>query len=458
MKKKERPGSYWYSTIRSAYNDGMAAPKIPQWVANGIPILTALAIFAISFGIIAYGRGYRFDISRKTLSPTGLITATSDPTGATVFIDGKKMTATSANINVQPGWYTVSIVKEGYQPWEKRLRVQGEVVARADATLFYTNPSLNALTSGGVTRPVVSPDGTKLAFVILPHETATNAAALAPKTGIWVLDLADKPLGLNRDARQVVRGETLNVTNAVLAWSPDSKQLRIAIKESPTFEQVYTADADTTGAIPQFVPDISVLTEDWATQRALKEKEKLAGLTDDLVNVATSSMRIISFSPDETKILYEATASATIPQIIKPAKIGVNPTEEVRTIKPGIVYVYDIKEDRNYVLGDAATLGIAKTIPTPTPTVAPAVPFSIPLVPNSPDTVQWLPTSRHLLFVGRGKLEVTEYDGTMRQTVYAGPFEDGFAVPWTSSSKIVILTNLNAAASALPNLYAINIR
>lgn len=426
-----------------------------------VPAVTAIAIFAVSAAIISYGRGYRLDFSKKSLSPTGLITATSDPTGATVFIDGKKLTATSANINVQPGWYTVSIVKEGYQPWEKRLRVQGEVVARADATLFSANPSLIALTTGGVARPSVSPDGTKLAFIILPHETATNAASLAAKTGIWVLDLTDKPLGLNRDARQVVKAESLDVTDAVLAWSPDSKQLRISLVTPFAAEQQYTVDADTAGALPTYVPDPKTLADEWDTMQELKDREKLAGLTEDLVNVATSSMRIISFSPDETKILYEATASATIPQIIKPAKIGVDPTEEVRTLKSGNVYVYDIKEDRNYVLGDAGVLGVSGKIPTPTPTATriPApTPTPIPLVPSSPVAIQWLPTSRHLLFVNQGKLEVTEYDGTIRQTVYAGPFEDGFAVPWTSGSKLVILTNLNTAASALPNFYAVNIR
>lgn len=434
---------------------------LPKFIAP----VTALAILAVSAGIIAYGRGYRLDIRKKALSPTGLIAATSDPTGAAVFVDGRKVTATSANLNIRPGWYTVTIVKDGYQPWEKRLRVQGEVVARADATLFAANPSLAAITAGGAIRPVLSPDGTRLAYII-PQAEATGGAQLVGRAGIWVLDLIDKPLGLNRDAMQVMKAESLDVSRLTLSWSPDSKQLLVT--EHPVFGQQleYLISPDTAAGVPKPVLDPLGLAAEWDDLTRLKEKERMLALKEDLVAVATSSMRIISFSPDETKILYEASAAATIPQILVPAKIGTNPTEETRTLTPGTIYVYDIKEDRNYALGDAKTLGFANPTPTPAPTapargiIAPRQqePVGIPLVHTSPAPVQWLPTSKHLIVVGGGRIDVMEFDGANRKTVYAGPFVDGFVVPWTTAGKLVILTNFNMATSTMPNLYAVNIR
>lgn len=51
-----------------------------------------------------------------------------------------------------------------------------------------------------------------------------------------------------------------------------------------------------------------------------------------------------------------------------------------------------------------------------------------------------------------------DYDGANKRTAYAGPFWDSFAVPWVSGGKLVILTNLNSAASAVNNLYIVNLR
>ena len=140
-------------------------------------------------------------------------------------------------------------------------------------------------------------------------------------------------------------------------------------------------------------------------------------------------MKIVSFSPDENKILYEATASAIISAIITPPLLGTNATEETRTITPDTLYIYDVKEDKNYFIGASKDL-----------------------------VLQWLPTSRQLLTAGNNKIDVIDFDGTNRKTVYAGPFWDSFVAPWTNASKLVILTNLNPSASTLPNLYAVNIK
>jgi len=141
-----------------------------------IPFVTVCIILATAGAIIAYGRGYRLHTD-GSVQPTGLIVLQSDPSGAQIIIDGKVKTATQATLTLTPGWYDVTIAKDGFQSWQKRMKVQGEVVAKGEALLLPTNPSLTALTTTGVVNPSLSPDGSKLAYVI-PDPTATTSASL----------------------------------------------------------------------------------------------------------------------------------------------------------------------------------------------------------------------------------------------------------------------------------------
>jgi len=396
---------------------------------TALSLITVAIIALVSLGVIAYGRGYRFNFKQKTIGSTGLISATSDPLGASIFIDGKKVGATNTTVTIKPGWYTITFAKEGYQSWEKHIRVQGEVVAQANGTLYPTNPSLSTITTSGVANPVLSPDGSKLAYVVPTVIETTNSAQMVERSGIWILDLVDKPLGLNRDAKQILKSDAIDMSAAVLSWSPDNKQLMIDVPTAQKTTASYLVDTDKLNEFAKPVYIKRDVINEWNTIAKTKETEKLSTLTPELIDIATQSMKIIAFSPDERNILYEATAAATIPQIITPPLIGTNPTEDVRDIKPYSIYTYDIKEDRNYLIGDATTLKL-----------------------------QWMPTSRHLITVSKDKIEVIDYDGMNRKTLYAGPFWDAFVAPWTSANKLVILTNLIPTASTLPNLYAINIR
>lgn len=407
-----------------------------------IPFITVSIILGVAATIIAYGRGYRLGLD-GSVNPTGLIVLQSDPSGAQIIIDDKIKTATQATLTLPPGWYNVTIAKDGFQPWQKRMKVQGEVVAKVDALLLPTNPSLTALTATGVVNPSLSPDGSKLAYVI-PDSTATTSASLPnTKPGVWVLDLVDKPLGLNRDARQIAKSGAVNFSKATLAWSPDSNEVLATL--SPTSH--YVLDALQTGVSPVAVSNIKILQNDWNDIKEQRLQDQLVTVPPEFTDMASTSAKIISFSPDETKILYEATASGTLAPVIVPPLIGANPTEEMRSISTGSIYVYDIKEDRNYFVTKTSAI-----VPTPAAKNAKTPAADIGNV------LHWLPTSRHLVIVAHDKVEIMDYDATNRRTAYAGPFWDSFAVPWASGGKLIILTNLNSAASAVNNLYIINLR
>ena len=134
---------------------------------------------------------------------------------------------------------------------------------------------------------------------------------------------------------------------------------------------------------------------------------------------------------DETKILYRASSSATLPIIRSPRLIGANSTPEERSLKKDGIYVYDIKEDRNYKIH----------------------------APANKDQVflTWFPDSKHLIYLHDKKIDIMEYDGANVTKIFAGPFTDSYVFPWSDSSRIVILTNLGNSDTP-PNLYTISLK
>jgi hypothetical protein len=122
--------------------------------------------------------------------------------------------------------------------------------------------------------------------------------------------------------------------------------------------------------------------------------------------------------------------------IINPALIGTNSTPQVRDITKGEVYVYDIKEDRNYL--------ILSSLPT--------TQFNSGELP-----IMWYPDSKHLVYVHDGRIDMMEYDAQNQTTVYAGPFVDDYVFPWPDATQLVILTNLGNP-NIIPNLYTIGLK
>lgn len=427
-------------------------------------LFSALLILSVSALLIAYGRGYRINITSGDVKPTGLIAATSDPTGAQVFINGSLKTATNQTINVEPGNYEVTIVKDGFQNWRKMLPVTPEVVSRADAYLIPSNPSLSTLTTTGVITPIQSPDGSKIAYLVPPDPASSVSAELVDRAGVWVYDMTDRPLSLNRTSRQIMKTPGIDLSTSQLYWSPDSKEILFTPPVKSALAPSYLLSADKLNDPPRPLANNSLVISDWNKLKTKLEAVQRANLDSDFLPIATKSMSLLSFSPDETKILYVATASATIPIIQTPPLLGTNPTLEERNLKPNTVYVYDMKEDRNYPLCQLAT---CKPFAAPEPMEQTGKEISLSemskkigqkLAEINVTYIQWLPTSRHLVLVSPDKIEIMEYDGQNKTTVYSGPFAESFVATWNNASKLIILTNLNNLATRRYNLYTVNLR
>ncbi len=404
-------------------------------------LASLIIIFFLSLGtvlIILYGRGYRlsFNQGKPDLAKTGILAAKSFPEGASIFINNQLTAATNQNLNLAPGEYMVKIVKEGYFSWEKKLRIQEEVVTPANALLFPTTPRLEGITSNGATDPILDPLHTKLAYKV------ASSSALK-KNGIYILDLAANPvLFLQSPARQIVDDTTDTFSLAHIAWAPDGRELIATIPATLSrAESTYLLDATQMNEAPRNITAVlPTYTATWIKDKTERDTARMAGLKPKLQQIINQNFTILSWAPDDIKILYKAKTSTDLPLVIKPRLIGINNLNESRKIEKDAIYVYDIKEDVNIKIVDELAVSCLDT-----------------LLQTCRYPLTWFSDANHLIYVNDKRIDIMEYDGANKTTVYAGPFEEHFVFPWPNGSKLVIVTNLNNS-NILPNLYTIGLK
>lgn len=371
--------------------------------------ITIMVVGILGSLVIFYARGYRFDKETLRFRPNGLLVIKSDPTGAQVFINGDLKTATDTTLSLLPGVYDVSVRKDGSLSWSKRLTVEKEVVTLAYVALFRVAPSLTAVTFEGALNPVSSSDYSKIAYAV-------------PGSGLFLIETADLPLGFSRDPRRLTDGD---LTQASWEFSPDGRQIMLT-------SQFGVFLLDSGSFTPQNARvNISSRKEavlgEWETLRKNKLSAQLKNLPEELADILQRKASTVTFSPDDTKILYTASSSASLKENLIKAPPGSSTQRQERNIEAGKTYVYDIKEDRNFKVADEGV------------------------------SVRWFPTSKHLVLAEAGQVIIVDYDGTNRQPVYSGSYLAPHAYPYLNSSKILILTNLGAGAS-IPNLYSLGLK
>jgi dipeptidyl aminopeptidase/acylaminoacyl peptidase len=389
-----------------------------------ISLTLVIGISITAYFLIKLGSGYRLDFTNKSLRPTGLLVANSLPNQATIFINGKaNKNKTATTLNLAPGKYQVEIKKDGFSSWQKELLIEKELVVKTDAYLFPTYPELKPLTSTGAANPLISPDKKKAVFAVDSEDE---------KAGLWVLDLSERALGLKREPRQIVQSapKGRNFAQGEYQWSLDSKQILITLAGETILEENFLLDASILNEDTKLI-DITeqkeALLKRWDDEREIIRQDKISRLPEELIQILEETTKNITFSSDETKILYTATASASIPQELIPALPGASTQTEQRDLEPDKTYVYDLKEDRNFAIN----------------------------LPEEAE-VSWFPTSKHLLIIQKDKISIIEYDNTNLVDVYSGPFENSFAFSFPSGNRLLILTSLSKETPQ--NLYAITLR
>jgi len=150
--------------------------------------------------------------------------------------------------------------------------------------------------------------------------------------------------------------------------------------------------------------------------------------------------------------MYTATQNLTIPEDLIPPLPSSSTQTETRDIQVDNVYIYDIEEDKNFLISPATPN------PSPSPSPTPLEEIKNRYSASTTQTIQWYPDSRHFISVTEDKIIISEYDSTNQAVVYAGPFSNSFAYPYPNGSSLVILASLNGGSNLPPNLYSINLK
>ncbi|KKP60357.1 MAG: hypothetical protein UR56_C0025G0008 [Candidatus Roizmanbacteria bacterium GW2011_GWC2_34_23] len=383
-------------------------------------LLFFLTFVVVLASVIAYARGYRFDIEKRSVKSTGIISATSNPKAAKIYVNGELKGVTDTNLTLPPENYLVEIKKEGYTSWSKKINLKGELVINVDPVLFPVNPSLSPLTNLGIIKAIPTEDGDKIVVI------ASGSA--------YLFDASKKNLPFFPPLNKIVDlSLLLNITDIKsikVTFSPNQKQAIFALPDEALaksgFVPAYLLSLDENNLNPLDVTlSKEALIQAWQNEKDKNNTKILETFPRDFDKIASSSFEIISFSPNETKILYRAKEGVKLPFMIKPPLISTNQTPEERLIIKDRVYVYDRKEDKNFLI----------------------------LQPN----LKWYFDSRHFVVKEEKKISIIDYDDTNKQTIYSGPFESFFFNP-TSDGKIVVLINLNSQVNELPDLYLVGIR
>jgi len=392
--------------------------------------ITVVVVFALGTLIFLYAKGYRLDGDTKKFSPNGLLVIKSVPDGAQVFINGDLKTATNSTIPLVPDTYDVSVRKEGYLPWRKRLIIEKEVVTEASAHLFKSALSLSAVTYSGVETIIPSYDLSKISYLV------SERSAGEENQGLWLIENANLPLGFSRDPRRITDG---NLAGSTWVWSPDGRQILLTnLQGSYLFDTgTFTPQSQKVNVTAQK----EEILENWEEEENKRITDQMKKLPEELRNIINTKTHAISFSPDEEMIVYTASSSATIKEnLIKPLP-GSSTQKERRDIEPEKTYVYDLKEDKNYLIDE----GDGELI------------IEGGYLNKAVRRISWYPSSRHLILAEEGKITIIDHDGTNRQTVYSGSYQSPHAYPTLSLDRLIILTNLGANNSP-PNIYSLSLK
>lgn len=361
--------------------------------------------------IIAYARGYRIDLEKRSLKSTGIIAATSYPKAAKIYINGELKGVTDTNLTLPPENYQIEIKKEGYTSWSKKINLKGELVINADPVLFPINPSLSPLTNLGIIKAISTEDGDKVVVI------ASGSA--------YLFDAGKKTLPFFPPLNKIVDLSLLpaitDYKDMKITLSPDQKQ---AIFETDKNSYLLSLEENNLNPL-EVTLSKDALLQAWQNEKDKNNTKILETFPKDFDKIASSSFEIISFSPSETKVLYRAKRNVELPIMINPPLISTNQTIEERSVIKDKTYVYDRKEDKNF--------------------------------PISQPNLKWYFDSRHFVVEEEKKISVIDYDDSNKQTIYSGPFESSFFNP-TSDGKIIVLINLNSQVNELPDLYLVGIR
>lgn len=390
-----------------------------------IILSVASIVVSVTLLISIFARGYRLDTNNGSLKLkiTGLLSATSKPKSASVYINNLLTTATDDTINLNPGNYQIKITKAGYLPWGKNIQIQPELVYQTDAQLFRSTPDLKPITQSKIVNPTISPDLTKIIYAV------ASTSATSKENGLYLLELTELPLMMSKNSERL-----LSLNLPYLDWSkynfqfsPNSKQILATSKSNPSSYLFSIDQSLNPKSLIDVSSKISQIKNTWQINQKQIVQSKIDKLPLELQSFVSTTSSVLSLNSTEDKILYQASTSATLPEHFIPTPPTQSTQTQHRSLTKDSYYVYDIKDDTNFLIGD-----------------------------TSIKQISWIPYSNNLIFVKDKDIRVSEYDATNYQSIYSGYYSPSIILPTPDGNKLII--SISTSKNSPENLYSIIIR
>lgn len=401
-----------------------------------LTILTLLIIAVIAAVAIYAAKGYRPSGEKgKFFVGTGILSITSVPDQASIYLDGHLTSATNTNINSLPAKkYKVKIDKEGYIPWEKEVEVREGFVSQIKATLFRAFPSIYPLTNNGASNTILSPDGQKLLFVVPTQNNNTENLSNSElkKRGIWVWTMGEKPITFSRGGEphqiaQVLPG--VDYTKASFRFSPDSSQVLVQLPDRSLLLDTAKFNDPPRDITAILSPTIS----SWEDEQKTKDLTRLELIRDLGLRKIASSSAIVRWAPDESKFLYSQDGKKDFKVVVLTEEKGAA-VSQIKT--------YDLPNFSTFTwLPGSNHLMIVETAESNTEK------------DNKPS-----PSSSPLAVLPLSKISILESDGFNKSEIYAGNFDPKSVYAWPDGSRLVFILSFPTAYASQPNLYGINLK
>lgn len=408
-------------------------------------ILTGGSILAIQIA-----KGYRPNIKQMSLKGMGLLSSTSFPKSAQVFVDDRLSSVTDDTLYLNPGTYQVKIIKNGYNTWSKTIPVKAEIVSITDARLFPSIPSSNPLTFYKIDSPLISPDGTKIIYLQTGSPFETD-------NGLYVMSFSSTIIG--NQITQISDLASFDYSKTEFLWSPDSSQLLALTNDGKKVISARLLNPKTLNNTKNLVDQtirLPLILSQWQEQVDKIRQNRIKDFPEFVSKIASGGANFAYFSPDNEKLLYSPTSDITLPtNEIGNSLLYINPTAETRNLTKGKSYVYDRKEGTNFLVNvDNPITPIKNKIDEQ------LISFYIlkrQLDPISTQSLSWFSDSNHILIRSDNGVSVADYDGLNNVSITSSIIKNRFALSTPDGSKLIVLSNLNQKTD-LYNLISLNLK
>lgn len=202
-----------------------------------LSILTSIIILLGAAIIYLYSDGYRIDIFNREISITGVITVQSDPSATDMYISDEKVGRTPRSHVLKVGEYDVSLKKENYKDWNKKVKVlEGKSTPIFPYLVYDTVASKEKWKSEGLVEKLWASD-TRNDLLFLQKDSNTSYS-------LWEYTINPLLWDFSTNPSKIL---TLDTNKISLSTSPNGQQALLAMTDtkSPLYYLLNTQQSNT---------------------------------------------------------------------------------------------------------------------------------------------------------------------------------------------------------------------